>query len=127
MNSVVHFEVPVDDLDRAKKFYSQVFGWQLQDIPDMGYVIVRTTPTDENQMPQTPGAINGGMMKRSDKVKGPVITIDVPNIDEYLKTIEEAGGKVVTPKIAVGDMGFSAYVQDTEGNVIGVWQSMRNQ
>ena len=125
MNSVVHFEIPADDLDRAKKFYNQVFGWQLQDIPDMGYVIVMTTLTNENQMPQAPGAINGGMMKRSDKVKSPVITIDVPNIDEHLKKIEEAGGKVVVPKMAVGDMGFSAYIADTEGNVIGVWQNAR--
>jgi len=121
MNRVVHFEVPAGDLDRAKKFYSNVFGWQIMDMPEMSYVIVTTTDSDEKG-PKNPGAINGGMMKRG-SIKNPVITIEVPDIDSHLKKIEEAGGKVVAPKIAVGDMGFSAYIMDTEGNVMGLWQN----
>ncbi len=121
MNRVVHFEVPAGDLDRAKKFYSNVFGWQIMDMPEMSYVIVTTTDSDEKG-PKNPGAINGGMMKRG-SIKNPVITIEVPDIDSQLKKIEEAGGKVVAPKIAVGDMGFSAYIMDTEGNVMGLWQN----
>ncbi len=48
MNKVVHFEIPVDDLERAKKFYHETFDWQMQDVPDMSYVIARTTETDKN-------------------------------------------------------------------------------
>lgn len=69
MDKVVHFEIPVDDLDRAKKFYSSIFGWELQYYQFAGgmtYTGVRTVPVDEKTyMPKEPGAINGGMMKRS--------------------------------------------------------------
>jgi uncharacterized protein len=47
MRSVVHFEIPADDVARAKEFYSSIFGWQLQDMPEMDYTIVKTTETDE--------------------------------------------------------------------------------
>ena len=63
-NSVVHFEVPFDDKERAMKFYAEVFGWQMQDMPEMQYVIARTTETHDTQMIKNPGAINGGMYKR---------------------------------------------------------------
>ena len=69
MDKVVHFEIPVDDEDRAKAFYGGVFDWAVQD-NDMGggmnYVTVGTVATDEKMMPTEPGAINGGMMKRTD-------------------------------------------------------------
>lgn len=64
MRKVVHFEIPADDLERAKSFYGSIFGWDLQTMPMPGgdYTIVKTTPVDEQtQMPTEPGAINGGM------------------------------------------------------------------
>lgn len=125
MNSVVHFEVPADDLERAKKFYGDVFGWQLMQMgDDMGkYVMVTTTESDQ-EGPKTPGAINGGIMQRDEKKKAPIIVIDVPNIDEHLVKLEAAGGKIIDPKMDVGGMGLLAYVTDTEGNLIGVWQDL---
>lgn len=124
MDSIVHFEIPVDNIDRAKKFYS-IFGWHLQDMPEMDYVMVTTTPVGENHMPKNPGAINGGMMKRTPQVKGPVFAINVNSVDDYVKKVEKAGGKAVTPKTPVGDFGFYAYMTDTEGNVIGLWESKK--
>lgn len=124
MDKVVHFEIPYDNADRAKKFYQGVFGWQLNDIPEMDYTIVTTVPTDEKRMPKESGAINGGMLKRGKDYKSPVIVINVPSVDEYLKKIKKAGGKVTTPKHHVGDMGYYARVKDTEGNVIGIWQNI---
>ena len=123
MDKIVHFEIPADNLARAKKFYSTVFGWKMNEMPEMDYVTVQTVELDENGMPKEPGAINGGMLKREDPVKSPVVTISVKSIDEAAKTIEKNGGKIIRPKMPVGDMGFAAYFKDTEGNAIGLWQN----
>ncbi|MEW6145388.1 MAG: VOC family protein [Thermodesulfobacteriota bacterium] len=129
MDKVVHFEIPVDDLDRAKKFYSSIFGWELQDFQfaeGMTYTGVRTVQVDEKTyMPKEPGAINGGMTKRTKDVSAPIITIHVASIDEYIKKIEAAGGKTVMQKQEVPDMGFYSYFIDSEGNVIGLWETMK--
>ncbi len=122
-NRVVHFEIPADNVERAKTFYQKAFGWQISQYPGMQYHMVGTTPSDQNGMPTEPGAINGGMPKRQDPVKNTVITVDVPDIDSSLKSLEKLGGKVVRKKEAVGKMGFTAYFKDTEGNVVGLWQS----
>jgi len=123
MNKVVHFEIPADDLTRAKKFYQETFGWQLQDVPDMSYVMARTTETDEKWMPKEPGAINGGMMKRNDIVPVPSFAIDVPNLEEAIEKVKQSGGTIVKGKTSVGSMGFIAYFKDTEGNVLSLWQN----
>ena len=123
MDKIVHFEIPADNLARAKKFYSTVFGWKMNEMPEMDYVLVQTVESDENGMPKEPGAINGGMLKREDPVKSPVVTISVKSIDEAAKTIEKNGGKIIRPKMPVGDMGFAAYFKDPEGNAVGLWQN----
>ena len=65
MNSVMWFEVPYDDSDRAQKFYKDTFGWQINKIPDMEYFMAMTTESDPQTMqPKNPGAINGGMFKK---------------------------------------------------------------
>ena len=122
---VVHFEVPFDDGDRARAFYGDVFGWQLMPMPEMSYTIVMTGPTDQETGPSEPGFINGGMFERSDDFpgKGPNVVIDVPSIDDSLKKVSEAGGTVVKEKMPVGDMGFAAYFADTEGNLMGLWET----
>ena len=120
---VVHFEIPADDVGRATTFYASAFGWQLSSIPDMGYTIVTTTPSDERGQPTESGAINGGMFARQSDVSTPVITVDVADIDAALGKVEELGGSVVRAKQAVGDMGFAAYFADSEGNHLGLWQS----
>lgn len=120
---VVHFEVPAKDMKRAQKFYADAFGWQINEMPQMNYTMVGTTPSDQNGRPTELGAINGGMGKKGGPLKNPVITISVDNIDEALKTVQAHGGKVEQKKIAVGNMGFSAYFKDTEGNVMGLWQN----
>lgn len=122
MDKVVHFEVPFDDADRAQTFYHEAFGWQLQSMPDMSYTMVTTTPTGDSG-PTEPGGINGGMLARQGPIKSPVITIGVEDLDDSLARIEKLGGSVTIGRQTVGDMGFSAYVTDTEGNLIGLWQN----
>jgi predicted enzyme related to lactoylglutathione lyase len=123
MGKVVHFEIPADDLGRAKQFYGSVFGWQLDDMPDIDYTIARTVDVDEQQLPKEPGAINGGMMKRGPDTPSPVVTIDVPSIDESLKQIETQGGSVVAPRTEIPGMGAYAYFKDSEGNTLGLWET----
>jgi predicted enzyme related to lactoylglutathione lyase len=120
---VVHFEIPADDVARAEDFYRSAFGWNLNSMPDMGYTMVSTTPTDDQGAPKDPGAINGGMLKREAPVTSPVITIDVDDIDKALETIGSKGGSTVQGKQSVMDMGFSAYFKDSEGNLMGLWET----
>jgi predicted enzyme related to lactoylglutathione lyase len=124
MRKVVHFEIPADDEGRAREFYRSVFGWQLQEMPEMDYTIVMTAPVDERtQLPTEPGAINGGLMKRSSDTPSPVITVDVESIDDSLKQIEGAGGSTVRPRTEIPGMGAFAYFKDPEGNVVGLWET----
>lgn len=122
---VVHFEIPFDDGERARRFYGDIFGWQLTPVPDMDYTLVSTGPSDPEAGPAEPGFINGGMFQRSEQFPGKStnIVIDVPSVDEALRKVEEAGGKAATDKIPVGDMGFTGYFTDTEGNLIGLWEN----
>ena len=125
MDKVIFFEIPADNLARARKFYGTVFDWKMNEIPSMHYTQVGTVEADKlgvRGKPKEPGAINGGMVERNDSVKSPVIYISVENIDEAAATIEKNGGKVIQPKSPVGNFGFAAYFRDTEGNVVGLWQ-----
>jgi uncharacterized protein len=125
MAQVVHFEIPTEDLDRAKEFYRSTFGWQL-DTMKMGegeYTSVITTPVNEQQRPTEPGAINGGMMRRTAQTPAPVITIAVESIDASLKDIESGGGSTLQSRTEIPGMGAFAYFTDTEGNVMGLWEN----
>jgi predicted enzyme related to lactoylglutathione lyase len=123
MGKVVHFEIPFDDKARAMEFYSSCFGWQLADMPEMQYVMASTTDVDEQQMPKEPGAINGGLFQRPAEAPHPCIYVDVPSIDEALAKVQSAGGKVVTPNTPIPGMGAYARISDTEGNIIGLFQT----
>jgi uncharacterized protein len=128
MDKVVHFEIPVDDRERAKEFYSSVFEWGVMD-QDMGggmvYTTAMTTDTDETtRAPKEPGAINGGLMDRTKDTPAPVITIGVDSIDDSLKKVEASGGSTITPRTPIPNMGAFAYFKDSEGNVVGLWETM---
>jgi predicted enzyme related to lactoylglutathione lyase len=127
MDKVVHFEIPIDDEGRAKSFYGAAFGWDLQTM-DMGegnnYTIAMTVPVDDKQQPTEAGAINGGLMSRTSDTPVPVITIGVDSIDDSLKKVEAEGGSTITPRTPIPEMGAFAYFKDSEGNVMGLWETM---
>ena len=122
---VVHFEIPFDDGDRARSFYKDVFGWQVQEMPGMDYSIVMSGPSGD-QGPTEAGFINCGMVSRQQAAtSGPVLVIDVDSIDDALQRIGGGGGSTVVGKTPVGEMGFAAYFTDPEGNVVGLWETAR--
>lgn len=128
MDKVVHFEIPADDVARAKQFYEEVFGWRALAMEDMGYVMFHTGPTDDKTgMVKEKAFINGGMFKRQGVLTTPVITINVKSIDTAAKEVEKHGGKIVREKKPVGDFGLAAYFTDSEGNLLGLWEDLRKE
>jgi predicted enzyme related to lactoylglutathione lyase len=133
MPTIVHFEIPADDVDRAKKFYSDLFGWKMEKWPaadgkdsssssssssNMEYWIISTTDDKGNK-----ADISAGMMKRQEQHQHITNFIDVNSVDEYSSKIEKLGGKVVVSKMAVPGMGYFAVCHDTENNSFGIWES----
>ncbi|KAA2243566.1 VOC family protein [Chitinophaga agrisoli] len=129
MQKVVHFEIPADDIERARKFYSDIFGWRIQDWPLQDgsvYTGARTVEVDETTfIPKEPGAINGAIVKRDEVVKTPQVTVNVPSIDEYAEKVKAAGGQVLKPKQEIEGTGYYAYVTDSEGNLLGLWEDIK--
>lgn len=129
MNPVVHFEMPGEDTKRMADFYKKVFGWQNQVMgPDMGnYIVVTTTESDKNG-PRKPGAINGGFYpKAKDKAdqQCPSFVIAVEDIEEHMKKIEKAGGKILGQPDKIPGVGTYVSFIDTEGNRVSVLQPLR--
>jgi uncharacterized protein len=125
---VSHFEIPADDTERARNFYSKTFGWKLDRVPGMDYTMVGTGAADERGRPKEPGYIGGGIGKRDANLKHPVVTIVVDEITSFEKTIEKHGGKILQKKRPIGDgsMGWTGYFKDSEGNILGLYQRPTN-
>ena len=113
MSKIVHIEIPAPDLEKAREFYSRVFGWKVECIPGMNYA-----------MWNPPGEGVGGGFSTSSKptTDGPILHIGVEDIDAKLKEIGAAGGKTVTPKTKISDeFGYFALFTDVFGNQLGLW------
>ena len=111
--SITHFEIPADDVKRAKKFYEKAFGWKISDPWKMNYFFVETKEKGEQ-------GINGGLMKRVDPGQPFMNYLSVDSIDAAAKKVEKAGGLIVMPKREIGPgMGWIAAFKDTEGNILG--------
>jgi len=121
---VGHFEIPADNVERARKFYSKTFGWTMTPTPGMDYTMVETGAVDEKRMPKEPGYIGGGIAKRAAPLEHPVITIVVDDVAAAEKAVEKNGGKIIQKKTAIADgtMGFAAYFKDSEGNTVGLYE-----
>ena len=134
MPTIVHFEIPVDDVDRAKKFYNDLFGWKIEKISGstednsskltsaatgqpIEYWIITTMDDKGNK------AVGAGMMKRQMPEHHITNYIGVDSVDEYSSKIEKLGGKVFAPKHAVPGMGYFALCSDTENNVFAIWET----
>jgi uncharacterized protein len=136
MPTIVHFEIPANDIGRAKKFYNDLFGWKIEKWPgtednssqltspvtgqSIEYWMVITTDDKGNK------ALGGGMMKRQMPEHQVTNYIGVESVDEYSSKVKELAGKVVAPKHAVPEMGYFALCIDTENNSFAIWESNEN-
>ena len=129
MNPVVHFEMPAEDRTRMRKFYETAFGWKTNQLgKEMGeYVLVTTTDTDENRMVTKPGTINGGFYQRTDDPvsHAPSVVIQVDDINESIKKVEKAGGKINGKPMEIPGVGWFCSLIDTEGNRVSMMQPLK--
>ena len=125
MPTIVHFEIPSDDIERSKKFYNELFGWKFDKwsgsdaMPEgMEYWLISTVDDKGNK------ALGGDMMKRqSPQQQGITNFFDIKSIQEYSAKVERLGGKVITPKTPVPGMGYFAVCKDTENNGFGIFEA----
>jgi len=126
MNRVIHFEIHATDTAKTVDFYKSVFGWEFKkwESPGVDYWMVMTAPDGSKEL-----GINGGIVARKgpapkggEPVNAFVCTMGVPNVDEYIKKVEAAGGTLALPKMAIPGMAWLAYCKDIEGNIFGIFE-----
>jgi uncharacterized protein len=116
---IVHIEIPAQDPKKAAVFYNELFGWQLQDVPDMDYMLFTSGADQVGGFPR----IDGQMYKPNDVT----IYIDSDDIDETLQRIEGLGGKTLLGKTEIPGMGWFAFFADPSGNRIALYTAMSRQ
>jgi predicted enzyme related to lactoylglutathione lyase len=124
-NTIVHFEIPADNPERAAKFYRELFGWKInrwENPNGIEYYMVETVPTNEQGQPVRQG-VNGGMMPRMFPGQQPVNYVSVESVDKAVAKAEKLGAKVMMGKTPVPGMGWFAQLTDPEGNIIAVWET----
>lgn len=124
MNSVVHFEMPAEDKQRVIRFYSSVFGWNMQQLgPEMGdYILAGTAEVDEDRMIKRPGAINGGFFAKTRDNAHPSLTIAVEDIKAHIEKVKRGGGTVLGEPVEIPGIGLYVSIIDTEGNRVSMLQ-----
>jgi predicted enzyme related to lactoylglutathione lyase len=124
MPNIVYFEIPANNIDRARHFYHALLGWKIEPtkVPmdqaaaaAMQYHDISTGEAQE-------GTLNmGGLYKR--QMSELIINhVAVEDIDKVLAKVEKLGGKIMMPKMEIHSVGLNAIIQDTEGNSIGLIQ-----
>lgn len=128
-HTIVHFEIPAEDPERAASFYSDLFGWNIQKMepsteggPGIDYWLVSTVPTDAHGRPTRQG-VNGGIMRRMHPQQPFANYVGVESVEEFAEKATALGGQVVVPKSPVAGMGWFLYIKDPEGNIIGLWEN----
>ena len=119
-NKIVHFEIPVADVDKMSKFYSDLFGWKFdkQSMPGMDYWMIATGGRSD---------LAGGMYKKMADEEKPRFYVQVDNIDAHTDRFKSAGGVVIVEKQEIPGMGWSVLGTDPEGNHLGLFQAMVQQ
>jgi uncharacterized protein len=122
MGRVVHFEIHCGDLDRAERFYRDVFGWEIQryEGAPVDYRLVTTGPDGEI-------GINGALVERRGEIEGQAViayvnTVAVEDLSATQERVAAAGGEVALDRHEVPGVGHLAYFKDTEGNLLGALQ-----
>lgn len=113
--NIVWFEIPADNPQRAKKFYSALFGWKINAFPEMkDYWHIDTGGSDD--------APDGGLMARKHSTQPITNYIYVPSVTRFTAKVKKLGGKVMKARSAVPRMGYFAICRDTENNEFAIWE-----
>ena len=124
MPNIAHFMIPADDVQRAKRFYHTLPGWKIGPTKNpmdpsvmdaMQYQDISTGPAQD-------GTMNTGGLYKRHMTESILTFVEVGDIDKVLADVERLGGKVTMPKEEIKGVGLAAMIQDTEGNVIGLWK-----
>ena len=115
VHAICHVEIPTTDFEKAKTFYSNLFGWKITLMPQMNWASFET------------GMEPGGGFNRVDKVEsvgehGVLIYVSVDEIQETLAKVMELGGSVIKEKTEIPEIGWYALFGDLDGNVVGIYQ-----
>jgi uncharacterized protein len=114
--SIVWFEIPADNVERARTFYGKLFGWKIERFPGpRPYWHIDTGGADA-----TP---DGGMMERQCPEHSVTNYVGVPSVDEAATKVEKLGGRICMPKTAVPQMGYFIICNDTENNTFALWET----
>lgn len=123
---VIHFELPYKDAERVQKFYSTVFGWDMQNLsPGMNNYILAGTTETKDMKALKPGEINGGLFPVESGHAYPLITISVEDINKSMEMVREAGGKIINGPTDIPNVGLYVAFEDSEGNRTSMLQPSR--
>lgn len=114
------FELPVTNMDRAKAFYQSIFEIQMADNMEMGTSIMSFFPFETDQEGAT-----GTLIQQESYVPshhGALVYFSVTEIDDVLPRIKTAGGTIINEKMSIGQHGFVAHFEDSEGNRVALHQ-----
>ena len=117
MNVLTHFEIPVDDVDKAKEFYSNLFDWEFNYMEEMKYLMFNTESEDGKTK------LSGGIFQKPNESFKVTNYFSVKNLDESAKKVEVLGGKIVVPKTPVPGMGWFVHFTDIDGNLLALWEN----
>lgn len=124
-HTIIHFEIPADNVEKLKRFYEEVFGWKITLLEGpIEYWAIQTVPLDPNGNALRPG-VNGGMYKKQLPNSKPINYYAVESITDFLDKIVRLGGKVTMPKEEVPEVGWIAAAEDPEGNAFALLQPLR--
>jgi predicted enzyme related to lactoylglutathione lyase len=124
-HTIVHFEIPAEDTEKMKSFYSKLFGWKIYRCPGpIEYWMVETVPVDDKGNTVRPG-VNGAMCKKERPELKPINYIQVDNIDESVQKIQNLGGTITQPKQQIPGIAWIAQAVDPEGNPFAILQNIR--
>lgn len=117
-NPVVWFEIAATDLERAKKFYSEVFQLEMQyvDMPDSPMYMMGSSA-------EGIAGASGALVKSDDNIpstSGTIVYFYCDDVAVEASRVEAAGGNLIVPKTSLGEFGFMAMFIDTEGNKVGM-------
>jgi hypothetical protein len=125
MADIAHFMIPADNVERAKHFYRTLLGWKIEPtkntmdtakLAEMQYHDISTGAAKN-------GTLNTGGLYKRHMTESIINFVEIEDIDNVLANVENLGGRIMMPKEEIKGVGLTAVIQDSEGNVIGLWTS----